>query len=136
MKKMFYFVAVIGIAVVVFNVMSRINDKRDLTIINDEKKVIHIEYTENGKTVSLSVQSDQETTGGKGFYRIHHPEKDGWYEVRYEYPVKRGKRTSVTLSEIMNATHEMHMTGHDYYTEQGKIDNINVLYEEFPPYAD
>jgi hypothetical protein len=101
----------------------------DLIIINDTSKNISSAFTKEEKTVSQVVKPGEKTSGGCGLMRIFVSDKNGMYELQYEYPRPAGKPSKISVTQVIDAARTQKMTD-DTFEKKGTIEDIQVSYEE------
>ncbi len=137
MKKQMIIVIILSIVSVMFVISARRKvKKKDLIIHNNLKEPVRVEYTRNRRQISFQIEPGKEWHGGQGFFIIHMESREGNYEIRYPYPRPKNKPERLNVSDIMAAATQVRLDDYDYYTETGMIDDIEILYEGIPLFAD
>ncbi len=138
MKKQMIIVIILSIVSVMFVISARRKvKKRDLIIHNNLQESVRVEYELNNRPISYQIDPGKEWHGGQGFFKIHmKSRKGGHYEIRYPYPRPKNKPERLNVSDIMAAATQKRLDVYDYYTETGRIDDIEILYEGIPLFAD
>jgi len=101
----------------------------DLVVVNDSSETFSTAFTINGKLMSQVVHSGGKATGGKGVLRIFVPNKSGIFELQYSYPRPAGQPAEISLTQVLDAVHNLHL-GQELDTREGTIDDIKVSYEQ------
>ena len=139
MKKMvllaiFLIVVLVGISMLMRQRMGSMFMRKqlsggDLVVVNDSSETFSTAFTRNGKLMSQVVHPGGKATGGKGVLRIFAPHKSGIYELQYPYPRPDGQPAEISLTQVLDAVHNLHL-GQELDTKEGTIDDIKVSYEE------
>lgn len=136
MKKQMLLLTILCVASAVFIVGARKKRKTDLTIINDTQETVQVEYERNRKKLSIAYDPGDTFGEGEGFLKIIIPSREGTYEIRYPFPRPKDMPLELKLKEIMQAATQKSLDDYDYYTEKGTIEDVEILYEAIPLFAE
>lgn len=137
MKKQMIIVIILSIVSGMFVISARRKVKnRDLTIYNNLKEPVRVEYKRHNRLISFQIEPGKEWHEGQGFFKIHKESREGYYEISYPYPRPKNKPERLNVSDIMAAATQVSLDDYDYYTEKGMIDDIKIFYEEIPLFAE
>ncbi len=110
--------------------------KKDLVIVNDTQESVRVEYEKAGKKISILYAPGDQFSEGGGFFKILLPSREGAYEIRYPFPRPKDMPDKLNLSAIKQAAKQVSLDDYDYYTEKGMIEDVEVLYEAIPLFAE